>query len=202
MRRDRRTKSPYLPYGRRSRTARSTARRKPRETIPGPTGPQSDPQPPIGRTRMSHQYEVLIQWSDEDRAFVARVPELPGCMAHGSTKATAQENIEQAIAFWLETAREYGDPVPEPQRVSDCPGKSGALYPKASARRPATCGCLRSPLHRARRRTRRGPHTCPYGVGPLLPSTCRPAGASLAIIIHDQRIEPELDRQLHMGHRR
>ena len=67
---------------------------------------------------MSHQYEVLIQWSDEDRAFVARVPELPGCMAHGSTKATAQENIEQAIALWLETAREYGDPVPEPQSVS------------------------------------------------------------------------------------
>ena len=48
-------------------------------------------------------YEVLIQWSDEDHAFVARVPGLPGCMAHGSTRtrATAQENIEQAIALWL-----------------------------------------------------------------------------------------------------
>ena len=66
---------------------------------------------------MSHQYEVLIQWSDENHAFVARVPELPGCMAHGSTKATAQENIGQAIALWLETSREYGDPVPEPQSM-------------------------------------------------------------------------------------
>ena len=71
---------------------------------------------------MSHQYEILIQWSDEDRAFVARVPELPGCMAHGPTRATAQENIGQAIALWLETAREHGDPVPEPQSVSARPG--------------------------------------------------------------------------------
>lgn len=66
---------------------------------------------------MSHQYEVLIHWSDEDHAFVANVPELPGCMAHGSTKATARENIEQAITLWLDTASEYGDPVPEPQRT-------------------------------------------------------------------------------------
>ncbi len=71
---------------------------------------------------MSHQYEMLIQWSDEDRAFVARVPELPGCMAHGPTRATAQENIKQAIALWLETARKHGDPVPEPQSVSARPG--------------------------------------------------------------------------------
>lgn len=67
---------------------------------------------------MSRQYEILIKWSDEDHAFVARVPELPGCMAHGSTRATAQENIEQAIALWLETAGEYGDPVPEPAGLS------------------------------------------------------------------------------------
>ena len=67
---------------------------------------------------MSHQYEILIRWSDEDHAFVARVPELPGCMAHGPTRAKAQENIEQAIALWLETAREYDDPVPEPRKAS------------------------------------------------------------------------------------
>lgn len=66
---------------------------------------------------MSHQYEVLIHWSEEDRVFVAKCPKLPGCMAHGSTKATARENIEQAITLWLDTAREYGDPVPEPQRA-------------------------------------------------------------------------------------
>ncbi|MDE2763347.1 MAG: type II toxin-antitoxin system HicB family antitoxin [Gemmatimonadota bacterium] len=67
---------------------------------------------------MSHRYDVLIQWSADDRAFVAGVPELPGCMAHGSTRAKARENIKQAIALWLDTAREYGDPVPEPQRTS------------------------------------------------------------------------------------
>ena len=71
---------------------------------------------------MSHQYEILVQWSDEDRAFVAEVPELPGCMAHGSTRATAQENIRQAIALWLDTAREYGDAVPEPKRASERTG--------------------------------------------------------------------------------
>lgn len=67
---------------------------------------------------MSHQYKVLVHWSDEDHAFVANVPQLPGCMAHGSTRAAARKNIHQAIALWLDTAREYGDPVPEPQRVS------------------------------------------------------------------------------------
>ena len=67
---------------------------------------------------MNHRYEVLMHWSDEDRAFVARVPELPGCMAHGPTRATAHENIERAIALWLETAGEYGDPVPEPRGAS------------------------------------------------------------------------------------
>ncbi len=71
---------------------------------------------------MNHQYEILIQWSDEDQAFLARVPELPGCMAHGDTRGTAQRNIEEAIALWLDTAREFGDPVPEPRSVSPRPG--------------------------------------------------------------------------------
>ena len=62
-----------------------------------------------------HKYEVIIYWSQEDAAFVAEVPELPGCMAHERTQLAALESINQAIALWLDTAREFGDPIPEPK---------------------------------------------------------------------------------------
>ena len=55
---------------------------------------------------------VIIFWSDEDQAFVADVPELPGCMAHGGTHETALGAVEEAIALWLETARLTGRAVP------------------------------------------------------------------------------------------
>ena len=61
-----------------------------------------------------HKYEIVIYWSDEDGVFIAEAPELPGCMAHGDTQAAALEQIGEAIALWLETAREFGDPIPEP----------------------------------------------------------------------------------------
>ena len=62
-----------------------------------------------------HRYEVIIYWSNEDGVFVAEVPELPGCAAHGDTQQTALEQIIQAIDLWLETAQEFGDPIPEPK---------------------------------------------------------------------------------------
>ena len=61
------------------------------------------------------KYEIIIFWSDEDRAFIADVPELPGCMAHGDSYESALANARDAIAIWIETAREFGDPVPEPK---------------------------------------------------------------------------------------
>jgi predicted RNase H-like HicB family nuclease len=64
---------------------------------------------------MMHKYEVIIYWSQEDTAFIAEVPELPGCMAHGGTQAAALENVNQAIALWLDTAKEFGDSIPEPK---------------------------------------------------------------------------------------
>jgi len=60
-----------------------------------------------------HKYEIIIHWSQEDQAFVAEVPELPGCMAHGPTQASALENVNDAIDLWLDTAREFNDPIPE-----------------------------------------------------------------------------------------
>lgn len=62
-----------------------------------------------------HKYEVIIYWSTEDGAFVAEVPELPGCMAHGDTQETALRNVNQAMDLWLSTAKEFGDPIPEPK---------------------------------------------------------------------------------------
>jgi predicted RNase H-like HicB family nuclease len=51
----------------------------------------------------------------EDEAFVVDVPELPRCMAHGKTRAEAIANAEEAVDFWLQTAKEDGIPVPEPK---------------------------------------------------------------------------------------
>jgi len=62
-----------------------------------------------------NKYEVIIYWSQEDGAFVAEVPELPGCMAHGSTYETALASVQEAISLWIDTAKECGDPVPEPK---------------------------------------------------------------------------------------
>lgn len=62
-----------------------------------------------------HKYETIIYWSEEDQLFVADVPELPGCMAHGETPDKALANAQEAMQLWLDTARECGDPIPEPK---------------------------------------------------------------------------------------
>ena len=61
------------------------------------------------------KYEVIIYWSAEDDAFVAEVPELPGCMAHGSTQEAALRSAQDAVDLRIETARELGEPIPEPR---------------------------------------------------------------------------------------
>ena len=61
---------------------------------------------------MVFNYEIILYWSNDD-AFVTEVPELPGCMAHGDTQEAALGNVNRAIALWIDTAREFGDPVPE-----------------------------------------------------------------------------------------
>jgi predicted RNase H-like HicB family nuclease len=61
------------------------------------------------------KYEIIIYWSEEDDAFVADVPELPGCMAHGNTHESALKNAKAAIRLWIRTARKFNDRVPEPK---------------------------------------------------------------------------------------
>jgi len=61
------------------------------------------------------KYEVIIYWSEEDSAFIAEVPELPGCVADGATHQEALTNAEIVIQEWIETAKELGRPIPEPK---------------------------------------------------------------------------------------
>jgi predicted RNase H-like HicB family nuclease len=61
------------------------------------------------------RYEMIIYWSEDDDAFIAEVPELPGCAADGRTYREAVANAEVVIKEWIETARELGRPVPQPK---------------------------------------------------------------------------------------
>jgi predicted RNase H-like HicB family nuclease len=62
-----------------------------------------------------NKYEIILYWSNEDKTYIAEVPELPGCMAHGDSQESALKNINQAIELWIDTAKEFGDPIPEPK---------------------------------------------------------------------------------------
>ena len=64
---------------------------------------------------MMHEYEIIIYWSDEDQAFVAEAPELPGCAVHGDTPEAALSSCGEAIALWIDTAKETGRSVPAPK---------------------------------------------------------------------------------------
>jgi predicted RNase H-like HicB family nuclease len=59
-----------------------------------------------------YRYEIIVYWSDEDGAYIAEAPELPGCMADGATYEEAVRNIQVIINEWIETARAYGREIP------------------------------------------------------------------------------------------
>lgn len=61
------------------------------------------------------RYEIILYWSEEDQAFIAEVPELPGCAADGETYQEALQNVEIIMQEWIETAEELGRPIPEPK---------------------------------------------------------------------------------------
>jgi predicted RNase H-like HicB family nuclease len=61
------------------------------------------------------KYEVIIYWSQEDEAFIAEVPELPGCAADGETYQEALQNVEMIMQEWIETAQGIGRYVPQPK---------------------------------------------------------------------------------------
>jgi predicted RNase H-like HicB family nuclease len=61
------------------------------------------------------KYEIIVYWSEEDKAFIADVPELPCCAADGATYQEALANVEVIIKEWIETAKELDRPIPEPK---------------------------------------------------------------------------------------
>ena len=62
------------------------------------------------------RYQILVAWSPEDEAYVAQVPDLPGCMAHGDTEADAIENARDAMQLYLDALTESGGSIPEPRQ--------------------------------------------------------------------------------------
>lgn len=60
-----------------------------------------------------NRHEIIVFWSDEDQAFIADVPELPGCMAHGDSHEAALAAVKDAISLWLDTAQATGRAVPQ-----------------------------------------------------------------------------------------
>ncbi len=64
---------------------------------------------------MVNKYEIIIYWSDEDQSYLAEVPELSGCTAHGDTYEFALTNIKAAMDLWIETAKKFNDPIPTPK---------------------------------------------------------------------------------------
>ena len=65
--------------------------------------------------RPVYKYEIIIYWSNEDHAFIAGVPKLPGCIAHGETPEEALINAKESMQLWIDTAKEFGDSIPEPK---------------------------------------------------------------------------------------
>ena len=61
------------------------------------------------------KYEMIIYWSDEDKAFLVEVPELPGCMADGETRVEAIKNANEVIGLWIETAQSHKWEIPKPR---------------------------------------------------------------------------------------
>ena len=61
------------------------------------------------------RYEIIIYWSAEDNVYIAEIPELPGCMAHGENYESALRNAKEAIQLWIKTSKEFNEPIPEPK---------------------------------------------------------------------------------------
>ncbi len=62
-----------------------------------------------------YKYEVIVYWSEEDEAYIAEVPELPGCMADGVSYEEALKNVQVIISEWIETAKGLGREIPKPR---------------------------------------------------------------------------------------
>jgi predicted RNase H-like HicB family nuclease len=61
------------------------------------------------------KYEVIIYWSEDDQAYIAEIPELPGCTSDGNSYSDALKNVEIIAQEWIETAKQLGREIPKPK---------------------------------------------------------------------------------------
>lgn len=113
-----------------------------------------------------HKYAIIISWSDDpgDQVFVADVPELPGCTAHGNTHEEALANAQEAIALWLDTCEEIGRPRPAPGSISEIM-RSEYVNLKKQGIAQATPGVLRAQIEFLCHESRQEYNSSVKGVG-------------------------------------
>lgn len=79
---------------------------------------------------MKHKYKIDLIWDDEDKIYIARVPELEGCMSHGKTEFEALKNVNKAIEGWIKTAKQFKMKIPEPIPTKKFSGSFNVRVPK------------------------------------------------------------------------
>lgn len=62
-----------------------------------------------------NKYEIIVYWSEADSAYIAEVPELPGCAADGTSYGDVIQNIQVVIDEWIQSATEMGRKIPVPR---------------------------------------------------------------------------------------
>ncbi len=80
--------------------------------------------------KQMYRYMINIIWSDEDKCYIAEVPELEGCMTHGKSEDEAIHHAHDAIATWIKAARKLKHPIPEPMVLKKVSGKFNVRLPK------------------------------------------------------------------------
>lgn len=79
---------------------------------------------------MKNKYKIDILWDPDDKIYIATVPELNGCMSHGSTEFEALKNVEKAISGWIKTAKSFKMIIPEPIPQKKFSGTFNVRVPK------------------------------------------------------------------------
>ena len=64
---------------------------------------------------MQRKYELILYWSAEDDAYIAEIPELPGCEGRGASYEEAISRVEDAMTLWIESAEKDGREIPKPR---------------------------------------------------------------------------------------
>jgi len=85
--------------------------------------------------KQAFRYRILVEWSDEDQAYCARVPALLGCIAHGATAEKAAHEVERAAMLMLDVMRENRKAPPPADAVPDFSGQLRLRLPSRCMRR-------------------------------------------------------------------